>query len=316
MSIRTAIQWCDSTCNPAVGCVGCELHPEHCYAKAWCDRWAGRKGYPQRFEQPELFPGRIEEALAWSDLTGTDRPDKPWLNGMPRVIFLCDLGDPFTPGLPDDWLAPHIHKMAQRHIWILLSKWPSRMGAFVEWWQICERWPRNIWIGTSVTTGMTLDRVGSLLEIPVACRIVSAEPLLGPLQAPSFHGLFRDLLGRYPGGFETDTRIHWVITGGESGRRARPCQFAWLRRLVADARGARSAIFVKQLGSNPHGDWLYGDPPTHTLTQLVGGQWLNTRQESQCKNGRWKLRDPKGGDPREWPEDLQVREMPDWRKRL
>src|SRR3712207_7534850 len=39
------------------------------------------------------FPGRMAEAALWSDLTGTDRPDKPWLNGMPRLIFISDMGD-------------------------------------------------------------------------------------------------------------------------------------------------------------------------------------------------------------------------------
>jgi len=316
MGITTAIQWCDSTCNPAVGCAGCELHPDHCYAKQWCDRWAGRRGYPKRFESPELFPGRIEAALAWSDLTGKDRPAKPWLNGMPRVSFLCDLGDPFTPGLPDDWLAKHVEQMRQRHIWILLTKWPARMQAFVEWWQMqfCERWPRNIWLGTSVTSEKNLGRIAELLQVPASVRLVSMEPLLGlvDLRTAAISPQFSPLVADRSAGLGID----WLILGGESGRRARPCQFNWIRRGMGAGRAGWIPIFVKQVGSNPHGDWLHGAPPTHTLTQLVGGQWRDTRQESQCKNGRWKLHDPKGGDPREWPEDLRVREMPDWRKLL
>jgi len=346
VGIKTAIQWCDSTCNPAMGCAGCELSGGHCYAEAMAARMHGARGWPKKFKQPQVFPGRIEEALTWPDLKGTDRRDKPWLNGMPRVIFLCDLGDPFTPGLPDDWLARHVIEMAQRHIWILLSKWPARMGAFVEWWQMqfCERWPRNIWLGTSVTSEKSLGRIAELRKMPAAVRLVSMEPLLERIDVAwrADGPVAVERICRCNGRAEIDgydaasgsaivrcTRCNhswvaakgimgfdWLITGGQSGRGARPCQFGWIRRLIADARGAHVPIFVKQVGSNPHGDWLHGDPPMHSLTELVAHQWITRRQESQCKNGRWKLRDPKGGNWDEWPEDLRVREMPDWRSIL
>jgi protein gp37 len=310
MAIKTAIQWCDSTCNPAVGCAGCELHPEHCYAKAWCDRWAGRAGYPKRFESPELFPGRIEEALTWPDLRGKDRPDKPWLNGMPRVIFLCDIGDPFTPGLPDDWLAPHVLEMAQRHIWILLSKWPGRMGAFVEWWrsQYCERfgsrsfrrlWPRNIWLGTSVTSEKNLGRIAELRTIPAAVRLVSMEPLLGFVNlrsaviVPQFSPLVADPVG--------DLGFDWLILGGESGRGARPCKDEWIRSPVVECAAASVPCFVKQFGSNAY--------RAHPGTDASGPVDLVYDEEME-------LGDSKGGDWDEWPEDLRVREMPDWRSIL
>lgn len=41
----------------------------------------------QDFNPPEIFPGRIAAAFCCG-ITGTDRPDKPWLNGLPRLIFL------------------------------------------------------------------------------------------------------------------------------------------------------------------------------------------------------------------------------------
>jgi hypothetical protein len=206
--------------------------------------------------------------------------------------------------------------MAERHIWILLSKWPGRMKAFVEWWQMqfCERWPRNIWLGTSVTSDKNVGRIAELLQVPDSVRLVSIEPLLGlvDLRGAAISPQFSPLVADRGAGLGID----WLILGGESGRGARPCQFYWIRRAMAAARGARVAIFVKQVGANPHGDWLYGDPPMYTLTEHDAGGVRHRRVEAQFKNGRWKLRDPKGGNWEEWPEDLMVREMPDWRSIL
>lgn len=68
--------------------------------------------------------------------------------------------------------------------------------------------------------------------------------------------------------------IDWVIVGGESGPNARPCNIEWVRAVVQCCAAVGVACFVKQLGS-------------------AAG-----------------LRDSKGGDPDEWPEDLRVRQFP------
>ena len=61
MGIKTKIEWCDSTINPIMGCTGCALRKDHCYAAALCAHYAGRKGWPKSFDQPEFFPGRLEK---------------------------------------------------------------------------------------------------------------------------------------------------------------------------------------------------------------------------------------------------------------
>lgn len=70
--------------------------------------------------------------------------------------------------------------------------------------------------------------------------------------------------------------LDWVIVGGESGPKARHCNPQWIRIVVEDCRNASVPVFVKQLGAHSG----------------LG------------------LRDRKGGDPREWPEALNVREVP------
>lgn len=76
--------------------------------------------------------------------------------------------------------------------------------------------------------------------------------------------------------------LDWVIVGGESGPVARRCDVAWLRQVVNDCCWHGTPCFVKQAGSKAHG----------------------------CAEFSTRLRDPKGGDPDEWPEDLRVREVP------
>ena len=60
-------------------------------------------------------------------------------------------------------------------------------------------WPPNVWMGVTVESGRYAARADALRRVPTAIRHVSAEPLLGPLDA-------LDLTG-----------IHLVIAGGESG---------------------------------------------------------------------------------------------------
>lgn len=51
------------------------------------------EGYAATFEQLRQYPGRVEEASRWSDLKGTADPDRPWIDGLPRLIFVSDMGD-------------------------------------------------------------------------------------------------------------------------------------------------------------------------------------------------------------------------------
>jgi len=135
-------------------------------------------------------------------------------------------------------------------------------------------WPLpNVWLGVSVESRKWLHRLDVLREVPAAIRFVSFEPLLEDLGEV-------DLAG-----------IDWAIVGGESGPGARPCDLAWIRSVVAQCRAAGVPVFVKQLGAWPCGKQAYMDL-------------------DPARGGRYVLRDRKGGDMSEWPEDLRVREFP------
>lgn len=124
MGIKTKIEWADSSVNPIMGCTGCALRKSHCYAAVLCARYAGRKGWPESFDRPEFFPGRLEKAMKWRDLTGEARSDKPWLDGLPRHIFVNDMSDGFCPDVDAwGWLLPHLDAMGKSpHVWMLLTK--------------------------------------------------------------------------------------------------------------------------------------------------------------------------------------------------
>jgi protein gp37 len=258
MGAKTNIDWCDSTINPVMGCDGCELHGpacelDSCYAAALVGRYAGLPGWPKSFDKPEFFEGRIEKACRWSDLTGTERKDKPWLNGYPRTIFLCDLADPFTESAPQYWLGPYLARMARApHIWIICTKRPARMRQFFERWGC----PPNFWLLTTVTSLATVGRIEELLRIPDATvRGVSLEPLLCPLDLRHIN-LRGDLLDALYGEVYSEESgcirellpwLAWVIVGGESGAGARHMQPHWAAEIREDCWATGTAFFMKQM---------------------------------------------------------------------
>lgn len=155
-------------------------------------------------------------------------------------------------------------------------------------------WPlRNVWMGVSVESQPYAEsRIPMLLRIPAAVHFISAEPLLGPL----------DLERWMPGGWATGNgcrlcgfmtsqsnhqehcqvpHLQWIIAGGESGNKARPCHLDWLRGIVRQAKAGGVPLFMKQLG-----DWPMG---FSGLPASFG---------------------PKGENFEQWPEELRVREFP------
>jgi protein gp37 len=276
MGRNTAIQWCDDTVNPTMGCDGCELwSPDRktCYAGVLhLVRGGHNKGFAPMFEQVTLFPGRMEAAAKWSDLTGKLRPDKPWLDGMPRLIFVSDMSDALSNAVPFEYLeqeiiATVVGEAGRRHRWLWLTKRPARMARFSRW--LRERgivWPDNLWAGTSITTQRTTRRIGPLLSVGDAgtTRFLSVEPQVEPIN-----------LGPWL------RRLDWIIQGGESGGKARPFDVAWAVDLLRQCREAGVPYFLKQLGASV----------------VEGGQ-------------RRRLVNRHGGDWSEWTESIRVREMP------
>jgi len=279
MAIKTQIEWCDSTVNAMAGCDGCELWipkagVKDCYAGTLTERYGGRSGWPTSFAQPRHFPGRIEAALRWPDLTGTKRADKPWLDGMPRLIFLDDMGDTFTESLDADWLLPLIETMARApHIWIFLTKRPRRMRAFFE--RVGDI-PANFWLGTTVTGPATLGRLRDLHELRnIGDNILwcSFEPLMAPIKFSAWQG--NGVLESRPGFVDLD----WAVVGGGSHMK-RKIKSEWAYDLIYWLDVAGVPTFFKQWGDlsvNPDP----GDPTARENGgyakggRIIGGRTLS-----------------------------------------
>jgi protein gp37 len=217
---ETGIQWCHHTASFWRGCTDISPGCLHCYAEdlarinpAVLGEW-GPKG--RRAIAAESY---WRQPLAW------DRAAEA--AGERRRVFFS-LGDPFEdrPELE----APRLRMfglMGQTpHLdWLLLTKRPG----FARGWIAGHPLPDNCWLGVSVEDQQWADgRIPVLRSIPARVRFLSVEPLLGPIVLP-------DLAG-----------IAWAIVGGESGRRARPCDPDWIRSIVGQCRSAGVAPFVKQ----------------------------------------------------------------------
>lgn len=250
-----------------------------------------------------------------------------------KKIFLCSMTDLFADWVSDDWLDKAFIYMAiaKQHTFQILTKRPERIRSYLqqgakqrirrgavdlgrelklapkryEAYETCEfDWPLpNIWLGTSVENQQVATiRIPLLLEAPAAIRFLSCEPLLEELNLVSHKHEGRSynyLLNTWEpcrsgaGGAVAGGRISpysndgidWVICGGESGSNARPCHIDWIRSLVQQCEQTNTAVFVKQLGQN-------------SLACVAGS------------SNKIKLKDRKGGDMAEWPDDIRVRQFP------
>lgn len=277
MVSNTKIQWCDSSVNPVMGCDGCEMWCEDrrsCYAGLYHKRRVGNLGFAADFDCAERFPGRMAKAARLGDLTGLGRPNKPWLDGQPRMIFVSDMGDALSANISFEYLEAEIidnviSPAGRRHMWLWVTKRPKRMAEFSAWLQsLGITWPTNLWVGTTVTTGKTIGRLDELSKVgdKQTTRFLSLEPQLEAIDLRKhLHGL------------------DWVIQGGESGPDARPFDLQWVRQIRDQCREANVYYFLKQLGAKPN---VKGEP--------------------------LELKDGHGGDWAEWPKglDLLVRDVP------
>lgn len=159
----------------------------------------------------------------------------------------------------------------------------------------------NVWLGTSCENQKAAEfRHPHLMAAKAKTTFWSAEPLLGPIDAP--------LLWKKYG------KPSWVIIGGESGSGARPMHIEWARSLVRQCKDAGVPCFVKQLGSEAEGD--YYEDRDHF--ENAGYDWPSPRgwnkHDGQPMIGSrvaLPLLDKKGGNIKEWAPDLRIREFPE-----
>ena len=133
-------------------------------------------GYAPQFEKVTLYPGRVAIAAAASDLYGKTHEQKPWLDYLPRLIFVSDMADALSEEASFDYLKKEVvdvtaSRRGSQHLWLWLTKVPKRMAEFGKWLQNqgCK-WPDNLVAMATVTSTKTIVRVDQLKAVPAPSR--------------------------------------------------------------------------------------------------------------------------------------------------
>jgi protein gp37 len=236
-STKTGIEWTDATWNPMTGCTQISSGCDHCYALTLAltkTRVAYLRGSPVKDTPgnradpfaPRFWEERLTQPLRWK---------------TPMRIFVNSMSDVFHAHFSIEMIRRVFDVMSQAH-WHqfqVLTKRPERAlrhAARLDW-------APNIWIGTSIEDMTVSRRADAVREISAAgVRFISAEPLLGSLDALNLKGI------------------------GESGANHRPVQIDWARGLRDRCRDQGVAFFWKQWGGR---------------TSKSGGRLLDDREWSE-----------------------------------
>lgn len=289
MSDHSSIEWTDATWSPTLGCDKVSEGCRSCYAIRTAYRQ--EYGF-KRADYAGLTRRLPDGSLNWTGKVNLleSRLKLPLTWRKPRRIFVDSQSDLFHDDVPYEFVAAVFGVMlaTPHHTYQVLTKRPERMrefmltegdrvwgpnrGAFCEWlawgrnafngstlvledlWERAHWPPRNVWLGVSVEDQCAADeRIPLLLQTPAAVRWLSCEPLIGPvdLQEPW------PPTAPLPGSGSVYApwmiqQLDWVVAGGESGPKARPCDPDWVRSLRDQCQAAGVAFHFKQWGGATH----------------------------------------------------------------
>lgn len=227
MADGSAIEWTEATWNPTTGCDRVSVGCDHCYALTLAKRLKamGAPKYQTDGDPRTSGPG-------FAVTVHPDALELPYRWRGPRVVFVNSMSDLFHAKVPIAFIRDVFAIMADtpQHTYQVLTKRSRRLRRLSE----SLEWPSNVWMGVSVECAPQLSRIDDLCATGAAVKFLSAEPLLGSLYTAQAS---LDLTG-----------IDWVITGGESGPGARPCDPDWVREIRDACTTASVAFFHKQWG--------------------------------------------------------------------
>ena len=175
-------------------------------------------------------------------------------------VFVTSMSDLFHKDVPDDFIGRVFDEMRDRpHLTFqVLTKRPKRMWEWADniaatgyayagtsrhrhWW-----WPENVWAGCTAEDQKCLDdRLPFLLKVPAPVRFLSVEPMVGQVNLGLIGIVSKDISPRYR---PLSSMLHWVISGAESGNKARPSHPDWFRALRDECKAAGVPYFHKQNG--------------------------------------------------------------------
>lgn len=221
MADATAIEWCDSTFNPWMGCTKVSPACDNCYAAVstpartmeivWGPGQPRRRTAPRNWTQP----------LAWDRALFMECRECGWraevdrshqkcgrchagansLQEARRRVFCASLADVFDNEVDPAWRRDLFKLIAETPNldWLLLTKRVGNVLRLVK--EIADlprpgshagdllahQWrsgnpPKNVWLGITVCDQKEANRdIPKLLAVHAAKRFLSMEPLLGPV---------------------------------------------------------------------------------------------------------------------------------------
>lgn len=225
MGQDSAIAWTNHTFNPWEGCVHVSDGCRYCYAEKLVDTRFGRAKWGALGTRRLTSEPNWTKPIAWNAAAEKrEARDR---------VFCASLADVFEdhPAVATSRMRLWRLIESTRSLdWLLLTKRPEHILAM----RPEGGFPENVWLGTSVEDNRVSHRASSLAQVPIGCRFLSIEPMIGPVDEV-------DLTG-----------INWVIVGGESApaRQAREMQTQWVEDIYARCIAKGVAFFFKQTGTN------------------------------------------------------------------
>lgn len=214
MAFNSTIEWTESTWNPMTGCTKISLGCKNCYAERMAIRLQamGQTKYKNGFKLT-LHPNMLNVPLTWK---------------KPQMIFVNSMSDIFHEDAPTEFIKSIFDVMSKAH-WHIFQVLTKRSDRLLE---IADdlKWESNIWMGVTVESAEYAYRIEHLRKSPAKVKLLSLEPLLGPLNGMNLDG------------------IDWVIVGGESGPKARIMRKEWVFNIKEQCDQANVPFFFKQWG--------------------------------------------------------------------
>lgn len=224
----TEIRWTDKSTNPGHGCAKVSPGCAGCYA-----------------ENTSLRYNHTEKAWIMENIDENVTIKRHYLDdylSAPYWCFVDSMSDLFNPAIPPAFLGDvlgWLSEMDQSCFQLLTKHGP-------EWDADPVPMPDNVILGVSVEAQGWTYRLDWLREREAATKMVSFEPLLGPIDDVDLTGIDWAIVGGESGGVHPDRAEE--MSDEELGDRhiRRPMEPEWARDVIQECREQDVAIFFKQ----------------------------------------------------------------------
>lgn len=239
--LNSGISWCTGTLNLTVGCTKVSAACDNCYAETLVQRGI-LPGRSKDFSELSFYPQRLKDLRRFLPAKNAEGVVEP------KMVFVNSLSDFWHDDIPDQFIDTALDAFEAHPTVIvqILTKRPVRMRRVIQARYSNRGVPANFWLGVSVEDNRVAGRLNILRrlkdQVGEFTAFASVEPIVAPCDGLDFTG------------------VDWVLTGGESGPRARPMDFAWLEQANEKAIGAGIPLHFKQ----------YGTPGNNPFVRQIG----------------------------------------------